>query len=88
MLGRNDILEVVRRVLAEILGIDEMDVTGDCLLEEDLGLEIDDLEDVAARIQSAIAVNIAPDELFPDDSYDQLTVQEIVNCIEQRIGTA
>jgi len=31
---------------------------------------------------------IAADELFPDDSYDQLTVQSVVHAFEQRIGNA
>ena len=71
-----------------MLGIYETDVTVDSLLQDDLGLEADDLEDVAAQLQSAFEIHIAPDELFPDDSYDELTVQSVVHVLEQRIGNA
>ena len=88
MFARDNIIEIVQAALADVLGIYETDVTFDSLLQDDLGLEADDLEDVAAQLQSAFEIHIAADELFPDDSYDQLTVQSVVHAREQRIGNA
>ncbi len=88
MFGRDNIIEVVQHVFADALGIYETDVTLNSLLQDDLGLETDDLEDVAAQLQSAFELHIAPDELFPDDSYDRLTVQSVVNALGRRIGHA
>lgn len=87
MFGEEQILEAVQRAFADVLGIDETDVTLDALLQDGLGVEVDELEDVAARLQSAFDLHIAPDELFPDDQYDGLTVQTVVDSIERRISS-
>lgn len=86
MLGHNEVLEVVQRTLADVLGVCETDVAPDALIQDHLGLETDDLEEVSASLQSAFGVYIPPDVLFPDDLYDQLTVESIVKHIEPRIG--
>jgi len=86
MFGHDHIIETVRQALADVLGVYETDVTLDSRLQNDLGLEADDLEDVADQLQSAFEIHNAPDELFPDDSYDRLKVQSVVSTLQRRIG--
>jgi acyl carrier protein len=88
MFDRDDIIEIIQQAFADVLGVYESDVTLDALLQAGLGLDPDDLEDVVAHLQSVLEIHIAPDDLFPDDSYDRLTVQSIVNALERRIGNA
>lgn len=88
MLGRDNIIGVLRHTLADILGIDETDVTLDALLHDDLGLEADDLEEVVAYLQGILEIHIAPDDLFPEDTYDRLTVESVVNSLQQQIDNA
>lgn len=88
MLARDHIIEIVQQTIADAVGVYETDVTLDSLLQDDLGLEADDFEDVVAHLQSALEMHIAPEELFPDDLSDQLTVQSVVNAVERKMGIA
>ena len=83
MLDRDAAIELIRQAIADVLGVSEAEVALDSTLS-DLGLEADDLEDVAARLQSEIEIHIAPEEVFPDDAFDQLTVQSVVEAVERK----
>jgi len=85
MFDRENIIDIVQQVFADVLGVYETDVTLNALLQDDLGLDTDDLEEVVAHLQSDLEIQIVPDDLFPDDMYDRLTVQSIVNSLEGRI---
>ena len=64
MFDRDNIIDVAKQAFANVLGIHETDVTVNALLQDDLGLDTDDLEEVVAHLQSALEIHIAPDDLF------------------------
>jgi acyl carrier protein len=86
VLIRDDIVEIVQPTVAEVASVNESEVALDSLLLDDLGLEAEDFEDIVARLQSALDLHISPEELFPDDSSEYLTVLSLVHAIERKAG--
>lgn len=86
MLARDEIIEIVQHTVAEVAGVYETDVTLDSQLQHDLGLEPDDCEEIAAHLQGSLESHIAPDDLFPDGSTDEMTVHSLVNALEEKFG--
>jgi len=75
----------VQQALADALGVCETDVVLDASLQDNLGIEAEDVEDVAARLQAAFDVHLTPDEFFPDDAIEHMTVQTVVHAIERSL---
>ena len=74
---RDEIQARVQEVLAEVLGIDEDEVTPRATLTGDLGAESIDFLDIVFRLEQAFSVKIEQGELFPEDlQQDPAFVQE------------
>lgn len=64
---REEIRAKVQDVLAEVLGIDEDEVTPRATLTGDLGAESIDFLDIVFRLEQAFSVKIEQGELFPEN---------------------
>ncbi|MFI4882414.1 MAG: phosphopantetheine-binding protein [Phycisphaerales bacterium JB064] len=64
---RDEIQAKVQDVLAEVLGIDEDEVTPRATLTGDLGAESIDFLDIVFRLEQAFDVKIEQGELFPEN---------------------
>ena len=64
---REEIQARVQDVLAEVLGIDEEEVTPRATLTGDLGAESIDFLDIVFRLEQAFDVKIEQGELFPEN---------------------
>lgn len=74
---REEIQAKVQDVLAEVLGIDEDEVTPRATLTGDLGAESIDFLDIVFRLEQAFSVKIEQGELFPENlQQDPTFVQE------------
>jgi acyl carrier protein len=63
---RDQIQARVQEVLAEVLGIDEDEVTPRATLTGDLGAESIDFLDIVFRLEQAFDIKIEQGELFPE----------------------
>jgi acyl carrier protein len=66
--SRDEILEKVREVLVDALGVDDDEVTTDATLMGDLGAESIDFLDIVFRLEKAFEIKIPREELFPAES--------------------
>lgn len=64
---RDEIHARVQEVLAEVLGIDEEEVTPRATLTGDLGAESIDFLDIVFRLEQAFDIKIEQGELFPEN---------------------
>ncbi len=64
---RDEIQTKVQDVLAEVLGIDEDEVTPRATLTGDLGAESIDFLDIVFRLEQAFDIKIEQGELFPEN---------------------
>jgi acyl carrier protein len=64
-----DIHARVARVLAEILNVDEADVTSGAALRGDLGADSIDLLDILFQLEREFGIEISRDELFPESIF-------------------
>lgn len=63
---RDDILNKVRDVLVDALGVDDDEVTPTARLTSDLGAESIDFLDITFKLEQAFGFKIPQGELFPD----------------------
>ncbi|MEX0774327.1 MAG: acyl carrier protein [Phycisphaeraceae bacterium] len=61
------VLEKVREVLVDALGVDDEEVKPDAKLVEDLGAESIDFLDIVFRLEKAFGIKIQQSELFPEN---------------------
>lgn len=61
---REQIFEKVRTIIANVIEEDENDISIDCSLVDDLGIESVDLVDISAKIEEAFDIEIADGELW------------------------
>ncbi len=80
MATQGEVLEKVREVLVDALGVDEEDVREDAKLVEDLGAESIDFLDIVFRLEKAFGIKIQQGELFPDN-----VLQDPAYVVEGRI---
>ena len=66
--SRDEILDKVREVLVDALGVDDDEVTTDATLMGDLGAESIDFLDIVFRLEKAFDIKIPREELFPAES--------------------
>lgn len=70
---RDEIQTRVQEVLAEVLGIDEDEVTPRATLTGDLGAESIDFLDIVFRLEQAFDIKIEQGELFPESLQQDAT---------------
>jgi acyl carrier protein len=63
-----EILQQVKEVLVDALGVDEEEITPEATLMKDLGAESIDFLDIVFRLEKAFAIKIPREELFPAES--------------------
>jgi acyl carrier protein len=63
--ARDEVLEQVREVLVDALGVDEEEVVGGASLMGDLGAESIDFLDIVFRLEKQFGIKIPREELFP-----------------------
>lgn len=64
---REEILEQVREVMVDALGVDDDEVTDGASLTSDLGAESIDFLDIIFRLEKSFDIKISRDELFPEN---------------------
>jgi len=66
-MSQDEILEKVREVLVDALGVDDEDVEMDAKLVQDLGAESIDFLDIQFQLEKVFGIKIEQRELFPDN---------------------
>jgi len=66
--SRDEILQQVREVLVDALGVDDDEVTLEASLMGDLGAESIDFLDIVFRLEKAFDIKIPREELFPAEN--------------------
>jgi acyl carrier protein len=64
-IARDEVLEQVREVLVDALGVDDDEVVGGASLMGDLGAESIDFLDIVFRLEKQFGIKIPREELFP-----------------------
>jgi acyl carrier protein len=67
-MAREQVLEQVREVLVDALGVDDDEVTGQATLMGDLGAESIDFLDIVFRLEKQFGIKIPREELFPAET--------------------
>jgi acyl carrier protein len=67
-MSRDEILQQVREVLVDALGVDDDEVTTEATLMSDLGAESIDFLDIVFRLEKAFGIKIPREELFPAET--------------------
>jgi acyl carrier protein len=67
-MDRDQILEQVKTVMVDALGVDDDEVTPQATLMGDLGAESIDFLDIVFRLEKAFGIKIAREELFPAEA--------------------
>ena len=66
---RDEIYKKVTDVLVDALGVDDVEVTPEATLREDLGAESIDFLDIVFRLEKAFGIKIPRGEMFPEDIF-------------------
>jgi acyl carrier protein len=64
-MSREQVLEQVRTVMVDALGVDDDEVTPESTLMGDLGAESIDFLDIVFRLEKAFGIKVPREELFP-----------------------
>jgi acyl carrier protein len=67
-MSRSEILDQVKEVLVDALGLDEDEVTEEATLMGDLGAESIDFLDIVFRLEKTFGIKVPREELFPAES--------------------
>jgi acyl carrier protein len=67
-MSRDEILNQVKEVLVDALGLDDDDVTESATLMGDLGAESIDFLDIVFRLEKAFGIKVPREELFPAEA--------------------
>ena len=67
-MSRDEILQHVREVLVDALGVDDDEVTTEATLMNDLGAESIDFLDIVFRLEKTFGIKIPREELFPAET--------------------
>ncbi|MGD0077410.1 MAG: acyl carrier protein [Sedimentisphaerales bacterium] len=76
-IARDEVLEQVREVLVDALGVDDEEVVGGASLMGDLGAESIDFLDIVFRLEKQFGIKIPREELFPVETL--MNNREFVN---------
>jgi len=66
--SRDEIVQKVREVMVDALGVDDDEVTMEARLMGDLGAESIDFVDIVFRLEKAFGIQIPREELFPAEN--------------------
>jgi len=66
--SRDEIVQKVREVMVDALGVDDDEVTMEARLMGDLGAESIDFLDIVFRLEKAFSIKIPREELFPAEN--------------------
>lgn len=67
-MDRAQVLEQVKTVMVEALGVDDDEIKPEATLMGDLGAESIDFLDIVFRLEKAFGIKIAREELFPAEA--------------------
>jgi acyl carrier protein len=67
-MSRNEVLEQVKTVMVDALGVDDDEVKPEATLMGDLGAESIDFLDIVFRLEKAFGIKIPREELFPAET--------------------
>jgi acyl carrier protein len=67
-MSREQVLEQVKTVMVDALGVDDDEVTQEATLMGDLGAESIDFLDIVFRLEKQFGIKIPREELFPAES--------------------
>jgi len=67
-MNREQVLEQVKTVMVDALGVDDDEVTQEATLMGDLGAESIDFLDIVFRLEKAFGIKIAREDLFPAEA--------------------
>ena len=67
MADRQEVLDKVKSVLVDALGVDDDEVTPQATLSGDLGAESIDYLDITFRLEKAFGIKIEQSEMIPDN---------------------
>ena len=67
-MDREQVLEQVKAVMVDALGVDDDEVTPEATLMGDLGAESIDFLDIVFRLEKAFGIKIPREELFPAEA--------------------
>ena len=67
-MDREQVLEQVKTVMVDALGVDDDEVTPEATLMGDLGAESIDFLDIVFRLEKAFGIKIPREELFPAEA--------------------
>jgi acyl carrier protein len=67
-MDRVEIIQKVKEVLVDALGVDDDEVTAEATLMGDLGAESIDFLDIVFRLEKAFGIKIPREELFPAEN--------------------
>jgi acyl carrier protein len=67
-MSREEVLEQVKTVMVDALGVDDDEVRQEATLMGDLGAESIDFLDIVFRLEKAFGIKIPREELFPAES--------------------
>lgn len=79
----SDIGNQVRRILSEVSGMEDVPITDDMTLIDDLSMDSLDLVDLGLRIESSFGLYV-PDDFLPDEA----TVGDVVKYVEISLDKA
>ena len=71
--------ELLKRVIADVLNVDEAEISLDTTFVEDLGADSLDLVETMIKIEEALNVEFTSDEIV-----ELKTIQDVVNLIESK----
>ena len=64
---RDEIMEKVKDILIEALGVDDDEVTPDAIIRDDLGAESIDFLDIQFRLEKEFGIKIPRGEMMPEN---------------------
>jgi acyl carrier protein len=67
-MSREQVLEQVKTVMVDALGVDDDEITPQATLMGDLGAESIDFLDIVFRLEKAFGIKIAREDLFPAEA--------------------
>src|SRR5690242_15801451 len=65
-MSRDEIYKKVQAVLVDALGVDEVEVTPNAVIRDDLGAESIDFLDIMFRLEKAFGIKIPKGEMMPE----------------------
>ncbi len=75
--------ETIREIIADTTNTDPAEIWPEAFILEDLNITEDAIKTIVRRINKAFTITLALEEII--DEFDTLTVQNILNYVEEEI---